>query len=78
MDIFFVSKHIGSNATQTVGLTESVITIIYSLAIGLSIAATAMVARRIGEKDPELPPMQGHAGMLIMALSVLLSSVLPE
>ena len=69
VDIFFVSKHIGSNATQTVGLTESVITIIYSLAIGLSIAATAMVARRIGEKDPAAA---AHAGMqvLIMALFV--------
>src|SRR5215204_3283235 len=67
VDIFFVSKHIGSNATQTVGLTESVITIIYSLAIGLSIAVTAMVARRIGEKDAAAA---AHAGMqaLIMAL----------
>src|SRR5678816_4965785 len=49
VDIFFVSS-LGSKATQTVGLTESVITIVYSLAIGLSTAATAMVARRIGEK----------------------------
>jgi putative MATE family efflux protein len=65
VDIFFVSS-LGSKATQTVGLTESVITIIYSLAIGLSTAATAMVARRIGEKNPEAA---GHAGMqaLIMA-----------
>ena len=52
VDIFFVSK-LGSNAVQTVGLTESVITLVYSLAIGLSTAATAMVARRIGEKNPE-------------------------
>jgi len=67
VDIFFVSKHIGSNATQTVGLTESVLTVIYSLAIGLSVGATAMVARRIGEKDPAAA---AHAGMqaLIMAL----------
>ncbi|HUR65570.1 MAG TPA: MATE family efflux transporter [Chitinophagaceae bacterium] len=66
VDIFFVGK-LGSNATQTVGLTESVITIVYSLAIGLSTAATAMVARRVGEKDPEAA---AHAGMqaLIMAL----------
>jgi putative MATE family efflux protein len=66
VDIFFVSS-LGSGATQTVGLTESVITIVYSLAIGLSTAATAMVARRIGEKNPEAA---GHAGMqaLIMAL----------
>ncbi|TAL42892.1 MAG: MATE family efflux transporter, partial [Chitinophagaceae bacterium] len=75
VDIFFVSK-LGSNATQTVGLTESVITIIYSLAIGLSTAATAMVARRVGEKNPDAA---AHAGMqaLIMALfaTVFVSSI---
>src|SRR5688500_5238191 len=60
VDIFFVSRYIVSNATQTVGLTESILTIIYSLAIGLSIGATAMVARRIGEKDPAAA---AHAGM---------------
>ena len=47
VDIFFVGK-LGSNATATVGLTESVLTIIYSIAIGLSMAATALVARRVG------------------------------
>src|SRR5689334_23504809 len=51
VDIFFVGR-LGSHAIQTVGLTESVITIIYTVAIGLSTGATAMVARRIGEKNP--------------------------
>jgi putative MATE family efflux protein len=66
VDMFFVGK-LGSNAIQTVGLTESVITLVYSLAIGLSTAATAMVARRVGEKNPDAA---AHAGMqaLIMAL----------
>ena len=52
VDIYFVS-HLGKHATQVVGLTESVITIVYSIAMGMSMAATAMVARRVGEKDAE-------------------------
>src|SRR5215211_5477768 len=52
VDLFFVSK-LGEHAISTVGLTESVITIIYSIAVGVSMAATATVARRIGEKDKE-------------------------
>ncbi|HRG91270.1 MAG TPA: MATE family efflux transporter, partial [Chitinophagales bacterium] len=51
VDMFFVGK-LGQNAIATVGLTESVITLVYSVAIGLSTAATAIVARRIGEKEP--------------------------
>ena len=58
VDIYFVSK-LGQNAIATVGLTESVIPIIYSISIGLSTAATAIVARRIGEKNPEAA---AHAG----------------
>ena len=50
VDIFFVS-HLGKYATSVVGLTESVITILYSIAIGLATGAGAVVARRIGEKN---------------------------
>src|SRR5437868_12436346 len=51
-DVFFVGR-LGKEAVATVGLTESMMTLVYTLAIGLSIGATAMVARRIGEHDQE-------------------------
>src|SRR5258708_22408795 len=52
VDVFWVSK-LGSDSVATVGMTESILALIYAVAIGLSIGATATVARRIGEKDPE-------------------------
>ncbi|WP_421976032.1 MATE family efflux transporter [Roseivirga seohaensis] len=52
VDMIFVSQ-VSTNAIATVVLTESVITLVYALAIGLSMAATAVVARRTGEKDME-------------------------
>ncbi len=52
VDIFFVSK-LGAEAIATVGITESMVTIVYSLGIGLSAAATGIIARRIGEKKPK-------------------------
>ena len=52
VDIYFVSK-VSTNAVATIGLTESVVTLIYAVAVGISMAATAVVARRIGEGDTE-------------------------
>lgn len=68
VDIFFVAK-VGPEAIATVGLTESVLTLVYSIAIGLSAAATAMVARRIGEGDREAAAKAG-AQTIVIALII--------
>ena len=74
VDIYFVGHLPNSkNAIQTVGLTESVITIIYSIAIGLSTAATAVVARKIGEKNPDAA---AHAGMQSLLISLMVTVVI--
>jgi putative MATE family efflux protein len=75
VDIFFVS-HLGKHATSTVGLTESVITIVYSLAIGISMAATAMVARRVGEKDPAAATKAGMQAIFV-SLAITLAVSIP-
>lgn len=73
VDIFFVAK-IGPEAIATVGITESVLTLVYSIAIGLSAAATAMVARRIGEGDRNAAARAGAQVILIACvLSVLIA-----
>jgi putative MATE family efflux protein len=74
VDIFFVSK-IGSEAIATVGITESVLTLVYSLAIGLSSAATAMVARRIGEGDRSAAAKAGAQVILIGVFISLLIAI---
>lgn len=74
VDMFFVSK-LGEEAIATVGLTESVITIVYSIAIGLSTAATAIVSRRIGEKDPESAAHAGAQSLIIALIATLLISI---
>lgn len=72
VDMFFVGK-LGQNAIATVALTESVVTIIYSAAIGISSGATAIVARRIGEKQPE---DASHAAAQSLLLAIVVSVVL--
>ena len=74
VDMFFVSK-LGQNAIATVGLTESVVTIIYSVAIGLSTGATAIVARRIGEKNPEAAAHAGAQSIVVAMVATVVLSV---
>src|SRR5213083_203319 len=72
VDIKWVS-YLGPDAMATVGLTESMLTIIYALAIGLSIGATAMVARRIGENDTD---GAARAAMQSVFLGLLVAVIL--
>src|SRR6266850_4908283 len=71
-DIFWLG-HVSPDAVATVGLTESMLTIAYTAAMGLSIGVTAMVARRIGEKDPG-----GAAEVAVqgIALGVILAAII--
>lgn len=74
VDLYFVGHlHNSSHAIQTVGLTESCLTIIYSIAVGMSMAATAIVARRIGEQDPVAA---AKAGMQAVTVAVLVNIVI--
>jgi len=71
-DIYFVSK-LGANAVATVGITESMITIIYAIAIGLGTATTSLVSRRIGEKNPEAASRAAFQAILTgLAVSLLI------
>ncbi len=72
-DIFFVSR-LGAEAVATVGITESLLTIVYSLAVGLATATTALVSRRIGEKKPEAAAVSAVQAILTgIAVSCLIS-----
>src|SRR5271166_52606 len=69
VDVFWVGR-LGANAVATVGLTESMLSLVFAVGIGLSLSTTAMVARRIGEKDPEGAAV---AGVQAIALGLFIS-----
>ncbi|HEY1033171.1 MAG TPA: MATE family efflux transporter [Flavipsychrobacter sp.] len=72
VDVFFVSK-LGVDAVATVGLTESMLTLIYSIAMGLGMGATAIVARRVGEKNPD---GAAHSGMQAIYVGLFFSIII--
>lgn len=72
VDVFFVSR-LGADAVATVGLTESMLAIIYAVAMGLSIGASATVARRIGARDAD---GAARAAVQAVVLGILISTVL--
>lgn len=75
MDIFFVA-HLGATAIAVVGITESMMFLVYSVAIGVAIGATATVARRVGEKDADGAARAAtHAIYLGVAASILLGLI---
>lgn len=72
VDIFFVGK-LGDDAIATVGLTEAVIIIVYSMGVGISMAATAMIARRFGEKKFK---RAGSAAFQLLVFGISLSLII--
>jgi putative MATE family efflux protein len=78
VDVFWVGR-LGANAVATVGLTESLLSLVFAVGIGLSMSTTAMVARRIGEKDPEDAAIAGVQGIflgLLVSLSIGIPSLI--
>jgi putative MATE family efflux protein len=72
VDVFWVGR-LGADAVATVGLTESMLALVFAIGLGVSLSTTAMVARRIGEKDPEDAAIAGvQAIVLGLAISLLL------
>ncbi len=71
VDVYFVSS-LGASAVATVGLTESIMTLVYAVSIGLSMGTTALVARRIGEKHP-----REAADTAVQAVIVALAASIP-
>src|SRR5258708_21731076 len=75
VDVFWVGR-LGANAVATVGLTESMLSLVFAVAMGLSLSTTAMVARRIGEKDPEGAAVAGVQA-IALGLMVALANGIP-
>jgi putative MATE family efflux protein len=75
VDVFWVGR-LGANAVATVGLTESLLSLVFAVGIGLSLSTTAMVARRIGEKDPQGAAIAGVQA-IVLGLATSLAVGIP-
>ena len=75
VDIFFVAK-LGSSAVATVGLTESYLFLVYSVAMGLAMAVTAVIARRIGEGKKEEAAVTAVQAIIVALLASLLPAII--
>jgi len=75
VDVFWVGR-LGANAVATVGLTESLLSLVFAVGIGLSLSTTAMVARRIGEKNPEGAAVAGVQA-IVLGLATSLAVGIP-
>src|SRR5215470_12744141 len=64
VDVFWVGR-LGADAVATVGLTESLFSLVFAIGLGLSLSTTAMVARRIGEKDPQGAAVAGVQAIVL-------------
>jgi putative MATE family efflux protein len=72
VDVFWVGR-LGADAVATVGLTESLLSLVFAIGLGLSLSTTAMVARRIGEKDPAGAAVAGVQAIILgLATSLLI------
>jgi putative MATE family efflux protein len=63
-DVFWVGR-LGANAVATVGITESMLALVFAIGLGVAMSTTAMVARRIGEKDPEDAAIAGAQAIFV-------------
>jgi putative MATE family efflux protein len=75
VDVFFVGR-LGANAVATVGITESMLALVFAIGLGLAMSTTAMVARRIGEKDPEDAAISGVQA-IVLGLAISLGIGIP-
>src|SRR5580700_1064622 len=74
VDMFWVA-HLGADSVAATGFTEGLLTLIYTIALGLSIATAATVARRIGEKDPQAASETAAQAILLGAMIALAAGV---